>query len=298
MPTQLSMFRTPAGQARYFAAYQATLALWPVPVESFEVPTRFGLTHVNICGPKDAPPLVLIPGQAISSTMWYPNVSALSQTYRIYAPDILGDMGKSIQTRPFTKPTEFADWLKDLFDELQIEKADVAGLSYGGFIALRLAFSAPERVRKMILMAPAGLLPIRPIFFLRMATMLLPAAILSLSAKQRLLLGVASPLVEPAITQMMTTPDFRYSMYLPPVCTDEELQQLKIPTLLLLGDHEVIYDYKAALKRARHLIPQIETELIPGAGHTLNFDQPELVNQRILEFLIRDANDRNGFAQP
>src|SRR5512134_816438 len=103
MSAQPSMFRTPAGQARYFAAYEATLALWPASVESFDVPTHFGSTHVHACGPQGAPPLVLLPGQAISSTMWYPNIGALSQSYRVYAPDIIGDMGKSIRARPFTQ---------------------------------------------------------------------------------------------------------------------------------------------------------------------------------------------------
>ena len=55
---QRSMFKTPEGQAQYLAAYDATLALWPVPVESFDVSTRFGDTHINACGPKSAPPLI------------------------------------------------------------------------------------------------------------------------------------------------------------------------------------------------------------------------------------------------
>jgi len=292
MSTSPSMFKTPQGQARYFAAYDATLALWPVRIESFDVPTRFGLTHVNACGPEDAPqnapPLLLLPGQAISSTMWYPNVRALSQTYRVYAPDILGDMGKSVQSRPFKQPTDFADWLNDLLDELHIEQAHVAGLSYGGFIALRLALSSPERVNKLVLMAPASLLSLRASLFLRMAVMLLPAFVLSLESKYKILSGVDAPNAIPAIKQMMTTTDFRYSMYLPPTFTDEQLRQLKTPTLLLLGDHEVVYNYKAALNRAKTLIPHLETALIPGAGHALNFDQPEMVNQRILAFLKTD----------
>lgn len=279
------MFRTPAGQARYFAAYEATLALWPVPVQSLDVPTRFGSTHVHVCGPPEAPALVLLPGQAISSTMWYPNIGALSQAYRVYTPDIIGDMGKSVKSQPFVKPTDFADWLNDLFDGLQLEQACVAGLSYGGFIALRFALSVPDRVRKLILMSPASLLSIRPQFFFRMAAMALPGFILSAEGKQKALLGTYSANAGPAIKQMMTSTDFRYSMYLPPVHTNDELRQLRMPTLLLLGDQEVIYNYKAALKRAQTLIPGIETCIVPGAGHALNFDQPELVNARILEFL-------------
>src|SRR5262245_14245114 len=115
MTTQPSMFRTPAGQARYFAAYEETLALWSLPVESFDLPTRFGPTHVNACGPAAAPPLVLLHGAAVSSTMWYPNVAALSRAHRLYAPDIIGEMGKSVNTRPIKKPSDFIEWLTDVF---------------------------------------------------------------------------------------------------------------------------------------------------------------------------------------
>ncbi|MBL8046065.1 MAG: alpha/beta hydrolase [Anaerolineales bacterium] len=277
------MFKTSEGQARYFAAYDSTLALWPVPVESVAVPTRFGKTHVNVCGPQNAPPLVLIHGQAISSTMWYPNVGALSQHYSIYAPDILGDMGKSVQTQPFKQPSDFADWIGELLDGLQVERAALAGLSYGGFVAAQTALSRPERVTKLILMAPASLLSIRPVFFLRMFLILWPG--LSTATRQKLITGTANPLAAPAIRQMMTTTDFRYSMYLPPNFTDEQLRQIRTPTLLMLGDGEVIYDYKAALSRAQKFIPNLQTALIPNAGHALNFDQPEMVNARILEFL-------------
>lgn len=281
-----SMFKTSEGQARYFAAYDATMALWPVAVQSFDVPTSFGSTHVHACGPEDAHPLILIHGQAISSTMWYPNIGALSQTYRVYTPDILGDMGKSVQTRKFQLPTEFADWMCEVLDGLNIEQAHVAGLSYGGFIAARFALSFPDRVTKLILMAPASLLSIRPVFFLRLMGVLIPG--LSFASKQKLILGTASPQATPAIRQMMTPNDFRYSMYLPPTFKDDQLRQLKTPTLLMMGDQEVIYNYKAAIARAKKFIPNIETAIIPGAGHASNFDQPEIVNQHILEFLKKD----------
>jgi pimeloyl-ACP methyl ester carboxylesterase len=278
-----SMFKTPEDQARYFAAYDATMALWPVEVQSFDVPTSFGSTHVHACGPEGAPPLILIPGQAISSTMWYPNIEALSEKYRVYTLDILGDMGKSIQTRKFKEPTHFADWMSEVLDSLNIEQAHIAGLSYGGFIAARLALSFPDRVNKLILMAPASLLSLRPVFFLRLFAVFTPG--LSFASRQRLLLGTDTHSAEPAIRQMMVETDYRYSMYLPPTFKYEQLRQLRPPTILLMGDLEVVYNYKKAIARAKKLIPNIETALIPGAGHAMNFDQPELVNQHILRFL-------------
>ncbi|MBL8058926.1 MAG: alpha/beta fold hydrolase [Anaerolineales bacterium] len=282
----VSMFRTPAGEARYFAAYAATLALWPVPVESGDVPTRFGPTHVLRCGPPEAPPLVLLPGQAVSATMWHANVGALSQAYRLYAPDIVGDLGKSRCTRPPQAPADFSDWLSDVLDGLGLAAAHVAGLSYGGYIALRLAIGAPQRVRKLVVMAPAGLRPFRPQYFLRMASVFLPGP---LASKQRALLGTVAPAADPVVKQMLTTTDFRYSMYYPPLCTDAELRGLQAPTLLLIGDREVVFDPRQVLQRAAGLIPGIETGLIPNAGHALTLDHPELVNARLLAFLAQPA---------
>ena len=79
------------------------------------------------------------------------------------------------------------------------------------------------------------------------------------------------------------------NMVFPPVFTDEELQQVKPPTMLLVGDHEVVYNYNALADRAANLIPTIETAVISSAGHALNLDQPDIVNQRILAFLQKEA---------
>src|SRR5262245_59028769 len=138
MSTQSSMFKTPESRARYFAAYDASLALWPVPRESFDVSTRFGPTHVHASGPRAAPPLVLLHGVNISSTMWYPNIADLSRAHRVYALDIIGDKGKSVCTRSLLTPLDFVDWLRDVFSALHFEEAHVVGLSYGGFLGLNL----------------------------------------------------------------------------------------------------------------------------------------------------------------
>ena len=71
----------------------------------------------------------------------------------------------------------------------------------------------------------------------------------------------------------------------PRVFTDEELRSVSVPTLLLIGDREVIYDPRVAIGRATRLIPWIEAEIIPNASHFLTFDQSESVDARVLGFL-------------
>ena len=75
---------------------------------------------------------------------------------------------------------------------------------------------------------------------------------------------------------------------LPTMFTDDELRQIKAPTLLLIGGKEVIYDPEVAVNRAKQLIPNIEAEVVPNASHGLPLEQAKLVNERILEFLTQE----------
>jgi pimeloyl-ACP methyl ester carboxylesterase len=82
--------------------------------------------------------------------------------------------------------------------------------------------------------------------------------------------------------------NMRHVSFMRPVFTDEELKRISAPILLLIGDHEIMYEPKKALDRATSLIPDLQAEFIPNAGHMLNRDQPEEVNARALKFLAGD----------
>jgi pimeloyl-ACP methyl ester carboxylesterase len=71
----------------------------------------------------------------------------------------------------------------------------------------------------------------------------------------------------------------------PTVYTDEELKQIELPALLLIGAGEKIYNPKKAIARAQRWMPDLTAEIIPNVCHTLNMEQPETINSRILEFL-------------
>ena len=69
---------------------------------------------------------------------------------------------------------------------------------------------------------------------------------------------------------------------------DEALKMIKTPTLLLYGDHEILDDPDQAIKRAEGLMENIQTVLIPNASHMVLYEQTELVNSHILDFLSGD----------
>ena len=66
--------------------------------------------------------------------------------------------------------------------------------------------------------------------------------------------------------------------------TEEELKRIELPALLLVGAGEIIYNPKKAVNRAQRLMPNLTAEIIPHVGHTLNMEQPEIINSRVLAY--------------
>src|SRR5262245_10225529 len=121
----------PVAHEAFLRQYDTVLAKWPVPVEAFDLPSRFGTTHVHACGPADAPPLVLIPGGGATSAVWFANVGELSRVRRVYAVDVITDSGRG--TYDGDKVAGLADlmeWLDTTLDALGVTSTDLAGHSY------------------------------------------------------------------------------------------------------------------------------------------------------------------------
>ncbi len=292
MPKKISPFRSPEAEVLYLAAYEAVLKQWPVPYEELYIPTRFGKTHVIASGPKEAPPLVLLHPAGAGAVIWLRNVEAFSQHYRTYAVDTVGAPNKSILTRPISllyQRQNFTNWMSDLLDGLKIKDMYMVGNSYGGFLTLNTAYSLPERVKKIVLISPAAtFVPIHA-----WTWHFAPANIFGpLLGSQRMLIKPYEWIwqdlpAEECIAQLrrITAITGRPRHWSPTVFSDKELRQIRTPTLLLIGDHEVVYKPEHAIRRATRLVANLKAEIVPNANHLAQYTAAEVVNQKILAFL-------------
>ncbi len=288
-------FKTPKGEVEFMAAYEAMLKYWPVPYELIDIPGYYGCTHLVVSGPKDAPALVLLHGGRASLTMWSANVGDLSREYRVYALDIMGQPGKSIPYKTFRTRDDLIPWFDGVLDAIKIAKTSLVGQSYGGWFTLYYALHQPERVNKIVLISPAAcFLPLNFQHFMRGALMFfIPSrfAMRSFKLWETYPENITSPqnlAYFNAKTEQLYL-GFKHfrcqGEAMPDIFSDDELKSLQTPTLLLIGQQEVIYDPAVSIERARRLIPQIEDGLIPGASHDLSSFKAGVVDIRILKFL-------------
>ncbi len=286
MPVPASIFKTPEAEKEFMDAYEDVLALWRVPHAALNVATHFGTTHINTAGPEDAPALVLLPGFGANSTMWFPNVAALSVSYRIYALDTVGQPGKSLPTQVLT-PANSAEWLAEVLDGLGLERPFMGGISLGGWLALDFAIRQPGRVSRVALIDPAASFePMSARFFWHslIPFMIYPTRPGLIRFFKWMMQGYQTDkrwgeLMLQGILNTKPQPPLRAKPF-----SDAELKAIQVPVLLLIGAKSVIYDPQRACQRASRLISGIQAMIVPDASHALLSEKSNLVNAQMLQF--------------
>jgi pimeloyl-ACP methyl ester carboxylesterase len=262
-----------------------------VPYEIKYVATRFGPTHTVISGTEAGKSLVLWHGMNANSTTWAKWIPALARTYRVFAIDTIGAMGKSAPSRPSKKGSAYGQWAAEVLEGLGLERANMIGASNGGWLIGKLGSVAPEMIGGAVLMSSAGFMPLNIIQSFRM----LPRILFRPPAEAaREMLALVSPLgvpPDPLFLELfgLMIRHFR-SEPLPPVLSDEEIRQLTAPTYLLMGQHEASFNPYRAIERGLRLLPNvIAAEIVPEVGHAMVHRQPDWVMARVISFLGKHA---------
>jgi pimeloyl-ACP methyl ester carboxylesterase len=283
----------------------STVAQQWVPFEDGFVDVAGTRTHFVHAG--SGRPLLLIHGLAGSTRNWRKSIGALAQVASVYAIDQI-NMGKSQRVGGLDAGLEAtADRVVAMMDALGLTVADVAGHSHGGAVALMLAARQPERVRSLILVAPAN--PYSHVGDWLVRAYNTP-------------LGRAVALVGPYLPRRLQLVALRRMYGDPKRATDDVLENytegLRIPgtmqhlleivhgwfanmerlaavlpgvadtpILLLWGDRDRAVDPASAVDLQR-VLPQAELHVVRGAGHVVFEEMPEEANRIMLEWLRRD----------
>jgi pimeloyl-ACP methyl ester carboxylesterase len=271
-----SIFKSEAGRDKFRAYYNQVLSQFPF--EKKYIKTTFGQTFMLTAGQDSKPPVILLHGSCSNSAFWFPEIMALSNEYRVYAVDIIGEAGNSEEYRPDINSDAFALWMKEVLDSLSLERPIMIGNSLGGWMALKFATTYPERVSKLCLLASAGLAEIRPQFISNVeqaqrvdGTAPVDSTIIGVHDIPREVLDFMKLIVE----------SYNPIQHLP-VYADEQLQRLHMPVLFVDGEDDVIIDAGRSAQRLSRLVPSAEIRLLTNCGHVLTNSI-----EYILPFLVK-----------
>jgi 4,5:9,10-diseco-3-hydroxy-5,9,17-trioxoandrosta-1(10),2-diene-4-oate hydrolase len=253
-------------------------------------------------------PLLLLHGLVGSAKNWRRNISFLSRDSAVYAVDLF-NMGQSDRVPGLNAGLEAtADRLAVFMDALGLDEADIAGHSHGGAVAMMFAARHPDRVRRLILFAPANpfcdlgdqlirFYQTRVGVWIARRIPFLPR-MLKATALSRMY-GDPSRISEDALE------GYTQGLHIPGT-VDHVLQIVQRwfvdmgllrsalsglaakPTLLIWGDR----DRAVGLASARELqrtLPQSSLLVLPGVGHIPFEEMPEICNQAMRDWLINPS---------
>lgn len=264
-----TVWRDETARVRLDAWFERFRARVTAPVESCEVPTRHGPSHVLLAGPADGPPIVCLHAMRTSSAHLLSELRPLTGRFRLIAPDLPGQSVRGPRVR-LTLDDAHTRWLLEVFDGLGLETANVFGVSWGGFVARLVASSAPDRVRRLALLVPAGVA--NGSHWKGLTQMALPVLRYRLWRSERNLRRFLRPL--------LTTWDADWAWYMgdslrdmpmdlriPPLATDAELRKLSMPVLVLGAAEDISFPGEAVVARVRSQVPHADGEVIAGSKH-------------------------------
>jgi pimeloyl-ACP methyl ester carboxylesterase len=263
-----SIYKTPAGEQAVMAFYDSVLEQWPLPHERLSIPTRHGDTFVLACGNPAGPPLILLHGAGTNSAIWAGDVMTYGRDFHLYAVDLIGEAGRSAPNRPPWQGPAYVQWLDDVLAALPVETVTLAGISQGAWTALKFAVARPERIERLVLICPGGIVPDKLSFVLRA----IPLSLLGLWGTERLaqLIYAEQPLPAGTLEAiMLIMRHFKSRIGVLPIFSDEELQRLTMPTLLLGGGRDALRDNEKIAARLTPLLPNLQVTILPEGGHAL-----------------------------
>lgn len=268
------LFKSDAAKAKVRGWHERFRARVKAPVTSREVQTRFGRTHVLVAGPEGAPAVVALHGAMASSAHLLVELEHLVAKYRVYAVDVIGQSVMSEDTRLSVKNDDYGVWLGEVLDGLGLERVNLLGISWGGFAAQRFAAVAPQRLSKLALLVPAGM--VSGAGWDGLVKMGLPMTLFLLAPNEQRLRRFVS--------QLLTTVDDEEwvrslgdafpayevrKMVVPKRSKVGEFAALTAPVLVLGAEHDVSFPGAKLVARAKELFPTLaDAEVLLGSKHS------------------------------
>lgn len=282
-------FRDAAGMDRYLAAYEEAMADMPEPQRTLDIRTDHGVVRVYRFQGRndDESPMILLPGTQSGSPVWADNLPGLLEHRSVYVVDLLGEPGRSVQSRPITDGEDKAAWLHEVMTRLPESELHVVGLSIGGWTAANLATREPGKIASLTLIEPvmvftglAGEAILRSV----------PASVRWFPKSWRDSFSSwtagGAPVEDVPVARMIEAgmQEYRMARPGPSRIPEEDLRELDMPVLVIVAGSSPMHDPDELAANAER-VPDAEVHTYRGTSHAINGEEPDRLAADIGAFI-------------
>lgn len=268
--------------------------------ERYEITTALGKTVVWGLNTKEDynDTLVIFPGARTTALIWDfdKGLDNLGHNLKIFMVETNGLPNLSDGSTPDIKTLDYGVWASEVFEKLGIEKAFVAGASFGGLVCMKLSIVCPEKIKAAFLLNPGCLQPFS-LTFKNLYYNLLPIIKPNSSNVSKFLDKAVfskpnhtlSAFAEKMLVEYEVFAIRRYSdKTQKPYYMNEQLEQVESETYLLVGDKDLLFPYRKSVANAERQLKHLkETKVYKSVGHgietyakAMNFIGEKIKNHR------------------
>lgn len=243
-------------------------------------------------------PLVLIPGFASGAWSWAWQVDALSQEFQVITFDPRGISRSNVDSDRDVSISQIADDIAAILDSLNLETANILGISFGGFVAQEFVLKYPGRTRKLVLASSSfgGKNHVAPAMPVLAAFASIEGMNSAERIRQYLMIAFTPKFIEcdPATVdefcrlrgENIVPEDVYLGQLRSAMAFDAEdrLPQIQTQTLVVSGDTDIIVPTQNSMNLAA-AIPNARLEIIADGGHMAFVEQAGEFNAIVKQFL-------------
>ncbi len=223
------------------------------------------------------PPVVMLHGLSASLDWWQFNASAIAEHFTVFLLDLPGFGRMGHQTAIRAMP-DYANWVIRFIDAVDLRSVHLVGHSMGGHLAVRIAATYPERVTRLVLVGPAGVLPDS-----ELEHYVLPIV---------KLLREIPPRMFPLALRDIRLADLRTTWQSGQSLIEHDvlslLPEVRASTLLIWGADDPVVPLELAETFLERL-PDARLTTYPHGGHIPMVHDPERFNRDVINFLAKGA---------
>ena len=255
--------------------------------ERYEIQTSLGKTMVWGHQTSENPPntLVIFPGARTTSLFWDfdKGLDNLGQELRIFMVETNGLPNLSEGNTPDINSLDYGVWATEVFDQLKIQKAYIAGASFGGLICMKFGMVSPERIQAAFLLNPGCLQPfsltLKNLYYNLLPILVTTEKNVSKFLDQAVFSKPNHQLSSISEKMIIDYEVFAIARYIDktqkPYFMNKELEKVQVETYLLLGDKDLLFPFQKSLDHAKRLIKTLkEVKIYTNVGHGIEtFDK-------------------------
>ena len=231
----------------------------------------------------EGPAIVFAHGRGGNHMSWWQQVPVFSGSYRCVTFDHRG-FGRSVVPPEAPGREAFVEDLRELLDHLDVEETFLVAQSLGGLTCMGFALAYPERTRGLVLADTTGGIgedSIVDVLIQRKSSNDVLDRAVSTSFRERepakaflyRQINLSNPARDPEPNGFISGEGPK----------SRELAGMKVPTLLIVGDEDIVMP-PSVMEMSHKLIPGSRLEVVPGAGHSVYFERPDVFNDLVLDF--------------